>query len=382
MKQIVCLSTSPWYPIPTRKQQVMGRLSEAEILYFDPPVTYLAPLKDKNARPKLRAWKNPGEKVAENITVYALPPVLPFFNKFRCINRWNQRKIARYVNKKCRAHGFTSPLVWCYSPTSADCVDRIERGRLVYDCVDRHSAYGGLMDPALVDAMEEDLARKADMVFATATALYERLRNFNPKARYIPNGANFERFYAASQPQEKPADFPAGDGPVFVFVGALQACIDYGLVVHAARARPDWRFLFIGRKSPGVDLSALEALPNCHLPGFRPNEQLPAYLAHCDVCLNLFDSSDLSRDVSPLKFYEYLATGKPIVSTPQPLQILQYREDIHIAAGKDEFLAACEAALADTDPARVARRIELGRACSWDSRVAEMERCLHEEQIF
>lgn len=382
MKQIVCLSTSPWYPIPTRKQQVMGRLSDAEILYFDPPVTYLAPLKDKNARPRLRAWKKPGEQVAENITVYSLPPVLPFFNKYRFINRWNQRRIARYVNKKCRAHGFEAPLVWCYSPTSADCVDRIRRGALVYDCVDRHSAYGGLMNPDLVDAMEEDLAGKADMVFATAQALYERLRGFNPKARCIPNGANFERFYAASRPQSRPEDFPAGEGPVFGFVGALQSCIDYGLVAHAAKARPGWRFVFLGRKVAGVDLSALEALPNCHFLGLKPNEQLPAYLAHCDVCLNLFDNSDLSRDVSPLKFFEYLATGKPIVSTPMPLQILQYREDIHIADGRDEFLDACTAALDDTDPSRIARRIELGRACSWDSRVAQMEQVLSEEHIF
>ena len=140
--------------------------------------------------------------------------------------------------------------------------------------------------------------------------------------------------------------------------------------------------MFLGRKVAGVDLSALEALPNCHFLGLKPNEQLPAYLAHCDVCLNLFDNSDLSRDVSPLKFFEYLATGKAIVSTPMPLQILQYRDDIHIADGKDAFLAACEAALADTDPARIARRIELGRACSWDSRVAQMEQVLREEHIF
>ena len=92
MKQIVCLSTSPWHPIPTRKQQVMRRLSDAQILYFDPPVTYLAPLKDKNARPKLREWKAPGEKVTDSVTVYRLPPVLPFFNKFRFINRWNQKR--------------------------------------------------------------------------------------------------------------------------------------------------------------------------------------------------------------------------------------------------------------------------------------------------
>ena len=373
MKKIVCLSTSPWYPIPTRKQQVMSRLTDAEILYFDPPVSYLAPLKEPAAREKLRAHKQAGERVRDNITVYSLPPVLPFFNKYRWINRLNQKKIARYVNRKCKEHGFDSPLVWVYSPTAADCVDRIGRSGLVYDCVDRHSAYGGLMDPKVVDDMELELAGKADMVFATAKALHARLVEVNPRAKCIPNGANFERFVQAAESQPAPEDFPAGDGPVFGFVGALQSCIEYGFIAYAAKARPDWRFVFLGRKVAGVDLSDLEALPNCHFLGLRPNEQLPAYLAQCDVCLNLFDSSDLSRDVSPLKFFEYLATGKPIVSTPQPEQILQYAGDIHIAATPEAFLDACEQALADTSPERTARRIELGRACSWDSRVAQME---------
>ena len=74
MKQIVCLATSPWYPIPTRKQQVMSRLRDAEILYFDPSVSVIAPLKDRSAGPKLKAYRMPGEKVRERITVYALPP--------------------------------------------------------------------------------------------------------------------------------------------------------------------------------------------------------------------------------------------------------------------------------------------------------------------
>ena len=158
MKKVVCLSTSPWHPFPTRKQQVMSRLSDAEILYFDPPVTYLAPLKDSAAREKIRAYRNPGDAVQENITVYALPPIWPLFNKFRWINRLNQKKIARYVNRKCREHGFEAPLLWVYSPTAVDSVDRISRSGLVYDCVDRHSAYGGLMNPTVVDAMELELA--------------------------------------------------------------------------------------------------------------------------------------------------------------------------------------------------------------------------------
>ena len=78
MEQIICLSTSNYNPYPTRKQNAMNRLAEAEILYFDPPVTYLAPLKDKSVRPRLRKFKQPGEQVKDNITVYALPPVWPW----------------------------------------------------------------------------------------------------------------------------------------------------------------------------------------------------------------------------------------------------------------------------------------------------------------
>ena len=81
MKKIVCLATSPWYPIPTRKQQVMSRLHDAEVLYFDPSVSIIAPIKDRSALAHCKAYRKPGEMVAEHITVYALPPVLPFFNK-------------------------------------------------------------------------------------------------------------------------------------------------------------------------------------------------------------------------------------------------------------------------------------------------------------
>ena len=175
MRKIVCLATSPWYPIPTRKQQVMSRIPDAEILYFDPSVTYLAPLKDKAARPGLSNYKKEGVHPQENITVYSLPPVLPFFYKFRWINKLNQRRTARFVRRKMREHGFTDVLLWVYSPVTADLVDLVPHKGLVYDCVDRHSAYGGLMDPALVDRMELELAGKTDMTFATAEALAERL---------------------------------------------------------------------------------------------------------------------------------------------------------------------------------------------------------------
>lgn len=382
MKQIVCLATSPWYPIPTRKQQVMSRIPDAEILYFDPSITYIAPLKDKNARPKLKAYRGKGEKIKTGLTVYALPPVLPFFNQFRWINKLNQRRIARYVTKRMKQHGMEKPVLWVYSPVTVDCVDHIPCSALVYDCVDRHSAYGGLMNPALVDAMELELAAKCDQVFATAKGLAERLQPANPHTAFIPNGANFERFVEASKPQPCPEDMEAIPHPIFGFVGALQECIEYGYLEHAAAAHPDWSFVFIGRENPGVDLSKLRSMKNCHFLGLKPNEKLPAYISQFDACLNLFASGDLSKDVSPLKFYEYLATGKPIVSTPQPDQVLQYAPLIHIAADAQEFAECCLAAAADTGKDRTGARIKEGRKSAWDARVAEMLAVLEERGVF
>ena len=381
MKQIVCLATSPWYPIPTRKQQVMGRIPDAEILYFDPSITYLAPLRDKLARPKLTAYRKAGEEIKPGLTVYALPPVLPFFNKFRWINRLNQKRIARYVRKRMQAHGMEKPLLWVYSPVTVDCVDRIPHSALVYDCVDRHSAYGGLMNPALVDRMELQLAEKCDQVFATAKPLAERLATANPHTAFIPNGANFERFSQAVHELPCPKELEGLPRPVFGFVGALQECIEYGYIEAAARTQPEWSFVFIGRENPGVNLQNLRQLENCHFLGLKPNEELPAYIRQFDACLNLFAASDLSKDVSPLKFYEYLATGKPIVSTPQPDQVLRYAPLIHIAATQDEFITCCQTALTDTDPQRTALRLEEGRKSSWDARVAQMMDILGERNI-
>ena len=122
---IVCLSTTNYHPLPTRKQNVMSRLKNSEVLYFDPPVSVIAPLKDKKASAYIKKYKQPGEKVEghENITVYALPPVLPFFNKYRWINKINQKRQAKFVRKKMREHGFADETVlWCYSPSSCDIV--------------------------------------------------------------------------------------------------------------------------------------------------------------------------------------------------------------------------------------------------------------------
>ncbi len=382
MKKIVCLSTSCYHPFPTRKQHVMNRIDSEEILYFDPPITYIAPLKDKSAWKRLFAYRAPGERARKNLTVYALPPVFPFFNKYRFINKINQRIIAFFVKKKMKLHGFSDPILWCYSPTSADAAPLIPHSALVYDCVDRHSAYKGFINEETVNGLEKSLATQADTVFATAVGLYDTLAEYNKNAVMLPNGVNFEHFNrAATEDLPVPDDIKDIKHPIIGFIGMLQECIDYEKIELIAKERPDWSVVLVGKPLPGVNLDYLKKYDNIHFLGMKKYDDIPAYIANFDVCLNVFRSGNLSRDVSPLKFYEYLATGKPVVSTPQPEQVLGYSDSVYIARGTSDFIEQCEKALSEPDNKKRELRITYAHACSWDARVREMEEILSQHGV-
>lgn len=382
MNKVVCISTSPWKPIPTSKQEIMSRLDNTEVLYFDPPVTYIAPLKDKNASAKLQAYKAVGDKVAENITVYSLPPVLPFFNKLRFINKLNQRRLAKYINKKMREHGFDSPTLWVYTHTAIDILPCIEFDSLVYHCVDRHSAFKGLISPKLVDDMDGELAAEADFVFCTSQGLHDWLSGFTDRLELVPNGANYELFSSVRREDfPVPADMAQISEPIFGFFGALQECIEYDWVEYAAVSHPTWNFIFVGPQIAGADLSGISDLPNVHLLGLKKQSELPAYLSHTNVCLNLFKAGNLSKSVSPLKLYEYLVTGKPIVSTPQPDQVWDFSDVVIIASSEQDFTAKLESALWP-DYERLSRQLEYAETVSWDSRAERITEVLRERGIF
>jgi glycosyltransferase involved in cell wall biosynthesis len=375
MKQIICISTSNYYPLPTRKQNVMNRLKDADIIYMDPPVTLLAPLKDKSAFQRLFAYRKPGIRAKENIIVFATPPVLPFYNKCRLINRLNQRILAGYIKRRMKEEGFQNPYLWCYSPTSCDLTKSIKNRGVIYDCVDRHSAYKGMINPEVVDRMEADLASGASYVFCTAKGLYDTLKQYNENISLIPNGADYELFSRAFGGDEENIDL---NKPVFGFIGMLQECIEYDYMEALVRQFPHGELIIVGRPLPGVDLSPLEKYPNVHFKGLLPQEELPGIIRSFNVCLNLFKEGNLSKDVSPLKLYEYLATGKPIVSTGEPLQVLDYAGVIYIAENKEDFVLKCKEALEEKDPEKRRKRMEYGKACSWDNRVGQMEKILIE----
>jgi glycosyltransferase involved in cell wall biosynthesis len=158
-------------------------------------------------------------------------------------------------------------------------------------------------------------------------------------------------------------------------VGGINAKLDLALLGDVATRRPDWTVTLVGPLGYGLDageVARLRALPNVHLAGVVAPEQVPAVMAGCDVGLIPYKRNEQTRHVNPLKVYEYLAAGKPVVATPLP-ELGQFEPLVRLAGDVDGFIAAVEAALAEGDsPQAVTARQAVAAVNTWDVRVERM----------
>ncbi|MBK5966117.1 hypothetical protein CCR95_19035 [Thiocystis minor] len=235
--------------------------------------------------------------------------------------------------------------------------------RVLYDCMDEWEDFPGIGKP-LLDA-EIELVRKSDIVTVTAALLEEKWRVNNPRCVLVRNGVDFDFFRQHSQPNRILGDLAH---PIVGFYGALAEWVDLGLMAAAARALPDCHFVLIGDVFV-TNLEGLDDLPNVHLLGRRPYTDMPKYLYHFDVCLVPFRLSQVTHAVDPVKFYEYVSAGKPVVSVPlKELDI--YKDYLYFADRPETFVEQIRCALAENSPALRQRRIELARTNDWRHRYA------------
>jgi glycosyltransferase involved in cell wall biosynthesis len=285
----------------------------------------------------------------------------------------NAALLRAQVGRAARRLGFERPLLWSYVPQAEWLVDALAPSAIVYHCVDDIAEQRGI-DGAAFRAAEERFAARADLVLASAPALAERMRGLAERVVYAPNVADTALFAQALA--DGPADpaLAALARPRIVFTGAVVATkLDLSLLEAVARARPTWTFALVGPVGPGdpgTDVSALRALENVHLLGPRRYEQLPAVLRAADAGLVPYAINPLTRSIFPMKVYEYLAAGLPVVSTRLPA--LDGVGDVVTAGDAPGVVAALERALAgDTAQARRERSARV-HGNSWDARLEEI----------
>ncbi|MDD5317645.1 MAG: glycosyltransferase [Candidatus ainarchaeum sp.] len=211
---------------------------------------------------------------------------------------------------------------------------------IVYDMVDEVGEFAE--SPSYFTSGEGYLLENADLVLATAKPLFERARKFNRNAALVPNGVDYGMFAAARGRLGRPRDMPKPGKPVIGYYGAIWNWFDLDLLEFAARARPRYNFVLIGTLYEPYR-KRIERLRNVHYLGEKPYAELPRYLANFDVATILFRESRLTKSVNPVKVFEYLAGGKPVVSTHLPE--LEGFPGVALAGDREEFVRGLDEAL-------------------------------------
>ena len=235
--------------------------------------------------------------------------------------------------------------------------------KVVYDCMDHHAGFGNV-HVRMVDS-EDALINHSDVVLVTSHALHERIARSRPDAVPVPNAADFEHFRFG--PPVRPSDLPPPGEPLIGYYGAISEWFDADLVEELVRARPNWHFVLVGHTT-GASIAALRRMPNVHFLGERLYGLLPGYLHAFDVCIIPFKKTPLTDATNPVKLFEYLSAGKPVVTSDLD-ELRHYDEHIKIATTPAEWLSAIEAILTNADPAIAEQRIAFARQNSWDNRI-------------
>jgi glycosyltransferase involved in cell wall biosynthesis len=311
-------------------------------------------------------------KVRDNIWV-ASPMVLPL-PRYGTVRTLNRTLLAATLRRHMRRLRMRRPMLWTYNPMTTQLLDVRRFQQVIYHCVDDIAAQPGMPADALERA-EHDLLLSAHLVFATAPRLAERCARVNANTHYLPNVADYQHFSRALDPQlEVPADLAAIPAPRVGFVGAISSYkVDFTLLRTVAERHPEWSVVLIGKVGEGdpwTDAARLSGLPNLHLLGARPYPQLPAYLKGLDVALLPNVLNEYTASMFPMKFFEYLAAGRPIVSVDLPA-LQSYRNVVAVAASPDEFEARIAATLRGDAPPLNAR-LELARAHTYEARTERM----------
>ena len=384
---IVCVSNAEWdAPIPTNRQQIMRRFAaRTRVAYIESPLPVTGSFIGRSrSRTRMRGWR-----VEEGVHVLQAWDWLPYpaTKRSKTLSRWMDHAFRAYVRNSWRALGWPRPIVWFYTPDGGDLLGAFDERLSVYHCVDDYQAierYNHYRRVAVYSERKEEryLARSVDAMIVTSPTLFELWRGVNSHLTLMPNVADTALF---SQALEAGPDHPKLVGlptPRVMFIGALDRYkVDFDLLGAVARMLPDVQFICIGPTGSADSTRAADAPqgPNLRYTGPVPQHELPSALRFASASIIPYRINDYTTSVSPLKLYEYLAAGNPVVTTPLP-GLLAQPEDGALVAGPDPAAFAARLVEAIGYDAAARRRIsQRAMSHSWELRMEELETLLLSE---
>ncbi len=383
---IVAFTYADWHASWSTPQQLMVRLArDNRVLYVDVPRSLLYGLKPRDPQ-GAGQWQGPAcQEVAPNLHVYHPPHVflpsgrLPAALGVAAIAA-NGRLLAALVQRQMRALAMHDVILWNFSPLHAGAVPHVPHRLRIYDVCDEWAQYiTWSSGRAILARIESRLVREADLVFVGTENMRTARAALNDEVYVVHHGADYDHFARAADPAlPEPDDLRALPRPRVGAIGVLDPQrFDVDLIDYLAAREPAWSFVVVGPARAGLDLGRIERRPNVYLTGNRALEALPDYLKGFDVALIPYRLNDATRNIYPLKLQEYLASGKPVVSTALPA-LLPYADVVGLADTHEAAHARLQEALAGKGVGDAAARQAVARANSWQARVAEKGALVHE----
>jgi len=397
--KLLYFSGNEWGNMGRRKPRLAhefsGQKDVASVLYVEPPVMtsvldvargrfepgHLA----RNRRAHADAVLGRPRQVKDKVWAYTgstktIPLTrLKAVRRLSGLRRLNEHAYYACLRRAlCRLPG-KQLIVWLSHPLHAGALRAFPRRALAcYDWTDDWAAFDILpvKDPAELVALNDYILQQVDLVFAVSAELERRAAAVNPHIYRAPNATDLQKLGGAAVDGPVAPELADLPRPIIGYLGQVADKMDYTLIGQVAQARPSWSFVFVGPvwQSKQDRVVALKALGNVHFLGARPFDRLVPYLRGFDVCTLPHTLSALTRSMDPIKLYDYLATGKPIVSTPVA-GVERFTDVVRIAEGPTAFVSALDAALSENG-ALTGQRLAYARSNTWTARADQMWRVI------
>jgi len=290
--------------------------------------------------------------------------------------------LARFVAKErlkrayrlLRARGCTKVVLYMWRPEFGDAIHQVPHDLSIYHIDDEYSFSSTETE---IPAEERQLLTAAEQVFIHSPAMMKKKGSFNRNTQLLPNGVDYS-LYATKVTE--PEDLRGIPHPRIGYVGYLKKMLNWPLLLELTAAHPDWSFVFVGERKGSHNIEELldqmAQRPNVHFLGGKPTEGLGAYPQHLDVCIMPYHLDDYTKYIYPLKLHEYLAGGRPVVSTPI-CSVIAFSDVLATASSPEDWSKAIQNALSESEntPEKVAQRQKIAQQHDWDvlaERVAQV----------
>jgi UDP-galactopyranose mutase len=346
---LVCLSHLRWDFVYQRPQHLLSRFARRGRVFFVEEPVY----DDGEMRLDVSS-RDDG--------VYVVVPHLPAgAYDMETLDRIQRQMI----DELFREQQIGEHILWYYTPMAVAWTGHLNPVATIYDCMDELSAFKGA--PVALISREDELFKRADLVFTGGQSLYEAKRKRHTNIYPFPSSIDVAHFVKARAIEDEPEDQRGIPHPRLGFFGVIDERMDVELLAGVAAARPDWHLVIIGPVVK-IDPAELPQLPNIHYLGSKQYAELPAYLSGWDVALLPFALNESTRFISPTKTPEYLSAGRPVVSTSIRDVVRPYGQLdlVRIADTVEDFVQACSEAMSEDAEKRMREVDAFLAETSWD----------------